>query len=194
MQIQSVGTCPPTFTPRNMAALSEQQLITLDEIKSAQTALAENPHVLRTPMLKDYQRLAPGVTEHLEEDVRVHLKMESMQVTGEEKGGRGVVLCLTLGLKGSFKIRGVMNMMKSLQESSKGNDRVVTMSAGNFGRSFAFAAEKAGLKATVVMPETAPADRVGESDRERGRDKRAERTHRDWCVFPRHHSLFRRDC
>lgn len=65
---------------------------------------------------------------------------------------------------GSFKIRGVVHKLHTLAAAAvpgKSRAAVVTMSAGNFGRSFSFAASSVGLAATVIMPETAPLDRVG---------------------------------
>lgn len=56
---------------------------------------------------------------------------------------------------GSYKIRGVANQFS--QRSSGGN--FVTISAGNYGKSFAYASKHYGTKGKVVMPETAPISR-----------------------------------
>lgn len=56
---------------------------------------------------------------------------------------------------GSFKIRGVANQFA---RRLKG-DNFVTMSAGNYGKSFAYACNHYGSKGKVVMPETAPISR-----------------------------------
>uniref|UniRef100_A0A8B9HNQ9 L-serine deaminase n=1 Tax=Astyanax mexicanus TaxID=7994 RepID=A0A8B9HNQ9_ASTMX len=56
---------------------------------------------------------------------------------------------------GSFKIRGVANQFA---RKAKGG-HFVTMSAGNYGKSFAFASKHYGTKGKVVMPETAPISR-----------------------------------
>lgn len=56
---------------------------------------------------------------------------------------------------GSFKIRGVANQFA---RRLKG-DNFVTMSAGNYGKSFAYACKHYGSKGKVVMPETAPISR-----------------------------------
>jgi threonine dehydratase len=55
---------------------------------------------------------------------------------------------------GSFKIRGAYNRVMALtpEQSRHG---VVAASAGNHGQALAFAATAAGVKATIVMPETA---------------------------------------
>ena len=56
---------------------------------------------------------------------------------------------------GSFKIRGVANQFA---RRPKGG-HFVTMSAGNYGKAFAYASKHYGSKGKVVMPETAPLSR-----------------------------------
>jgi threonine dehydratase len=68
---------------------------------------------------------------------RVSLKLENQQI------------------EGSFKPRGAFNAL--LQASS---DRAVTASAGNHGRSLAFAAKALGVRLTVFAPRTAPAAKL----------------------------------
>ncbi len=55
---------------------------------------------------------------------------------------------------GSFKIRGAFNRIAAMsaQEKSRG---VIAASAGNHGQALAWAATRAGVKATIVMPRTA---------------------------------------
>lgn len=55
---------------------------------------------------------------------------------------------------GSFKIRGAYNRIAALspEEKKKG---VIAASAGNHGQALAYAASRADVKATVVMPQTA---------------------------------------
>lgn len=55
---------------------------------------------------------------------------------------------------GSFKVRGAYNRIASLAapEAARG---VIAASAGNHGQALAWAASRAGLTATIVMPETA---------------------------------------
>lgn len=71
----------------------------------------------------------------------IYLKMENLQKTG------------------SFKIRGAFNKIHALspEEKSKG---VIAASAGNHAQGVAYAAARAGLRATIVMPETAPLSKV----------------------------------
>ena len=55
---------------------------------------------------------------------------------------------------GSFKIRGAYNRVMAL-EPEQARQGVVAASAGNHGQALSFAATAAGVKATIVMPETA---------------------------------------
>jgi len=68
----------------------------------------------------------------------LHLKLENLQVTG------------------SYKIRGITVLLEELDRSAK----VITMSAGNFGRSFAYMTSQRNISATIVMPDTVAQDRV----------------------------------
>ena len=54
-----------------------------------------------------------------------------------------------------------MNQMEHLPpEVRDGSAQAVTLSAGNYGKAFAHCMSKKGLKGMVVMPHTAPDDRV----------------------------------
>lgn len=57
---------------------------------------------------------------------------------------------------GAFKIRGAANAVLSLNEEEKFYG-VCTHSSGNFAQALALSAKKAGIKAYIVMPRTAPA-------------------------------------
>jgi len=72
---------------------------------------------------------------------QVYLKTENLQKTG------------------SFKIRGAYNKIASLtpEEREKG---VIAASAGNHAQGVAFAAKRAGIHSTIVMPESAPISKV----------------------------------
>uniref|UniRef100_A0AAY4CM56 L-serine deaminase n=1 Tax=Denticeps clupeoides TaxID=299321 RepID=A0AAY4CM56_9TELE len=59
------------------------------------------------------------------------------------------------GWTGSFKIRGVANQFAR----RPGGGRFVTMSAGNYGKAFSFAAKHYGSEGKVVMPDSAPISR-----------------------------------
>jgi threonine dehydratase len=60
---------------------------------------------------------------------------------------------------GSFKLRGAYNKICSLSEAEK-KQGVVACSAGNHAQGVAFSAAKAGVRAKIVMPVTAPLIKV----------------------------------
>jgi threonine dehydratase len=60
---------------------------------------------------------------------------------------------------GAFKIRGAYNAIRQLPESVR-RQGVITYSSGNHGQAVAYAARYVGIRAVVVMPETAPAVKV----------------------------------
>ena len=59
----------------------------------------------------------------------------------------------------SFKIRGAYNKLVQLSPSEKQRG-VIAASAGNHAQGVALAAERLGIKATIVMPETTPEIKV----------------------------------
>jgi threonine dehydratase len=80
-----------------------------------------------------------SVSERL--GTEVILKLENQQTTG------------------SFKIRGSLNKMLSLNQAEL-NKGIVASSAGNHAQGVAHAATRVGAKAHIVMPETAPLAKV----------------------------------
>jgi threonine dehydratase len=67
-------------------------------------------------------------------------------------GGRIALKAENLQRTGSFKLRGALNKIASLDPTPSG---VCTASAGNHGQSLAYAARASGISATVFMPERA---------------------------------------
>ena len=62
---------------------------------------------------------------------------------------------------GSFKTRGLANQLVHLPPNVlKDKQSLVTMSAGNYGKAFAYATQQLDLPATVVMPDVSPVSRV----------------------------------
>ncbi|XP_078137519.1 L-threonine ammonia-lyase-like isoform X3 [Sander vitreus] len=107
--------------------------LTLDLLREAREMVRSSPlGVINTPMIPWCQTTLP-----LDIHCNIHIKLENMQRTG------------------SFKIRGVANQFA---RRPKGG-HFVTMSAGNYGKSFAYASKHYGSKGKVVMPETAPVSR-----------------------------------
>src|SRR3954451_25185351 len=99
--------------------------VTLDEIKRARELVADVARDTQVIESRYLSRTAGGV---------IALKAENLQRTG------------------SFKVRGALNKIASLDPGVKG---VVTGSAGNHGQSVAYDARARGLTATIFMPERA---------------------------------------
>ena len=75
------------------------------------------------------------------EALGAHLKLESEQPIG------------------AFKIRGAYNAIRKLPGPARARG-VITYSSGNHGQAVAYAAKQFGVRAVIVMPETAPAVKV----------------------------------
>jgi threonine dehydratase len=104
--------------------------ITLENLREALAGLAGVAE--RTPLLP----LALG-----SDTMPVRLKAEHLQPIG------------------AFKIRGAWTALRRLSPSDRAAG-VVTSSSGNHGLGIAFAAQRLGVRAVVVMPESAPAIKV----------------------------------
>jgi threonine dehydratase len=79
---------------------------------------------------------------------------------------------------GAFKIRGAYNAIRQLPEAARLHG-VITYSSGNHGQAIAYAARYVGIRAVVVMPETAPAIKVAGVRRWGGEVVLAGRTSED---------------
>ncbi|HET9794560.1 MAG TPA: pyridoxal-phosphate dependent enzyme, partial [Thermoanaerobaculia bacterium] len=107
-------------------------MIPLAEIRAAAERL--RGHLHRTPIFSSRSMgEAAGAA--------VHLKCESFQKTG------------------SFKPRGALNKVLSLEGEDRGKG-LVTVSAGNHAQAVAWAARRSGVPCAVVMPAKAPASKV----------------------------------
>ena len=107
-------------------------MLTLEEFKRARNALQG---VLRpTPLIH-----SPYLSKTCGNNV--YLKPENMQVTG------------------AYKIRGAYFKISTLTEEEKARG-LVTASAGNHAQGVAYAAQAAGVPATIVMPTTTPLVKV----------------------------------
>jgi threonine dehydratase len=65
----------------------------------------------------------------------------------------------SLQIGGSFKYRGATNAIATLTEEERKRG-VVAASSGNYGTALALAAQRAGVAATIVLPDNAPAVKV----------------------------------
>ncbi|MCF2595581.1 threonine ammonia-lyase [Pseudoflavonifractor phocaeensis] len=107
-------------------------MLTLEEFKNARSVLQG---VLRpTPLIH-----SPYLSKSCGNNV--YLKPENMQVTG------------------AYKIRGAYFKISTLTEEEKARG-LVTASAGNHAQGVAYAAQAAGVAATIVMPTTTPLVKV----------------------------------
>ncbi|KAL5013259.1 hypothetical protein ScPMuIL_007529 [Solemya velum] len=116
------------------------RIVTLSELREAQKRIYTGTlAVYKTPLLQHAQNILPALSSSLD----LYLKLESMQITG------------------SFKLRGIANQFLFLSEEVKtGAKQPITMSAGNYGKAYAYALNTLGLRGMCLMPDTAPQDRV----------------------------------
>lgn len=74
-------------------------------------------------------------------------------------GARVVVKHENAQPTGAFKVRGGVNLLASLSAEERAAG-LVTVSTGNHAQSIAWASARAGVAATIVMPESAPSNKV----------------------------------
>lgn len=79
-------------------------------------------------------------------------------------GARVLFKLDNLQMTGSFKERGALNKLLSLDAHDQGKG-VITASAGNHGLAVAFHAQRLGIRATIVMPRFAPLVKVSWAQR-----------------------------
>lgn len=84
--------------------------------------------------------------------------LESPQIN-QALGGRVLFKAEVLQKTGSFKFRGAMNFLRQVK-AAEGVRHVVAYSSGNHAQAVAATAQMLGLKATIVMPEDAPAMKI----------------------------------
>jgi threonine dehydratase len=95
------------------------------------------------------------------DDVRaaaVRIRGVAMRTPLLEVGPLGLK-CENLQPMGAFKVRGACNMIAQLPPESR-RAGVITYSSGNHGQAMALVAQRFGIPAVVVMPETAPQIKV----------------------------------
>lgn len=81
------------------------------------------------------------------------------EVFSQESGNQVYIKPENLQRTGSFKLRGAYNKMVKLSDEEK-KKGVIASSAGNHAQGVAYAAEKLGIKSTIVMPAHAPLIKV----------------------------------
>jgi len=110
--------------------------VTIADVRRAETALAGA--IARTPAVRS---AALGELAAAE----MYLKLETMHPTG------------------SFKERGALNKLLSLDEAQR-RGGVVAMSAGNHAQGVAYHARRLGIPATIVMPEGTPFTKIDRTE------------------------------
>ncbi|MGI9319395.1 MAG: pyridoxal-phosphate dependent enzyme, partial [bacterium] len=105
---------------------------TLDEIRDAANALKNV--AFETPLLENAE-------------------------ANERLSGRLMVKAETSQRTGSFKFRGAYNRIRQMGDATR-NRGVITYSSGNHGQAVAHVASMMDIKARIVMPDDAPANKV----------------------------------
>ena len=101
-------------------------MITLQKIKEAHKKIL--PYINYTPLIN---------SQYLSKNFSVKLKLENFQITG------------------SFKLRGALNKLLSLNNDEK-EKGVIAVSTGNHGKGVAYAAKVLGIKSTIYMSSMVP--------------------------------------
>lgn len=107
-------------------------MLGLNDFLKAQTHLQGITHITNLDYSTTFSQMAQA---------EVYLKTENLQKTG------------------SFKIRGAYHKIAQLSDEDK-RKGVIAASAGNHAQGVALAAKKAGIEATIVMPEIAPLSKI----------------------------------
>jgi threonine dehydratase len=104
--------------------------------------------------LEDIQEAARGLEGAAERTPLVH-----SDALSERAGVRVYLKCENVHPSGAFKLRGAWTFIRRLGEEAVTRG-VVTYSSGNHGQAVAWAANKVGARAVIVVPENAPAIKV----------------------------------
>ena len=103
----------------------------------------------------------PEPTAVLEAATRIkglanHTPVHTSRTLNQQTGHQIYLKCENFQRVGAFKFRGAYNAVSQLSEAQK-EAGVVTHSSGNHAQGLALAAKLLGVKATIVMPDNAPA-------------------------------------
>ena len=92
-------------------------------------------------------------------DVIKETKLIYSPIFSEESGNEVYIKPENLQITGAFKIRGAYNRISLLTEEEKKRG-LIASSAGNHAQGVAYAAQKLGVQATIVMPKPTPLIKV----------------------------------
>lgn len=107
-----------------------------------------------TPTIDDVRDAARRIAGHLHATPTV-----GSETLSAMSGYELVLKCENLQKTGSFKPRGALNRLATLDAESRGRG-VITISAGNHAQGVAYAAARLGVSAVVVMPASASRSKV----------------------------------
>src|SRR5213592_3219885 len=130
---------PPPPSPRPQAPSPRPQESPSPQPRSARSSVVTSRDITEAAEgLRGIARRTPLIYV---EELGAHLKLENEQPIG------------------AFKIRGAYNAIRKLADGARQRG-VITFSSGNHGQAVAYAAKQFGVRAVIVMPETAPAVKV----------------------------------
>lgn len=127
---------------------NSHNIVTIDEIKIA-TDYIKTKGLLRITPTINCNKIMPTLQNYLNSKYQdsnnckyksINFKLENMQN------------------QGSYKIRGILNILNRFKNDHE--SILITISAGNFGRSFAYCCNKLNIKTKILMPDFVPEDRV----------------------------------
>jgi threonine dehydratase len=92
-------------------------------------------------------------------DICINTKLIYSSEFSNENGNEVYIKPENLQITGAFKLRGALNKISKLSDDQKKRG-LIASSAGNHAQGVAYSANKLGIKATIVMPETTPLIKV----------------------------------
>ena len=92
-------------------------------------------------------------------DVTLPTKLVYSEYLSQQSGGRIYLKPENMQKTGAYKVRGAYYKISTMSEEERAKG-LVTASAGNHAQGVAFAAQKFGCKATIVMPTVTPLIKV----------------------------------
>ncbi|BFZ08713.1 hypothetical protein BsWGS_11754 [Bradybaena similaris] len=145
---------------------TETDILTLDQIQEAYSYVMSSKVVVRTPLLAHVQELFANTEDRKQAETSSD---HSPGTDGSQRQADLALMDLYLKMEnmqtgGSFKIRGVVNQMRQVRKKHGDDCDLVTISAGNYGKAFAYCVGRSGGRSGVrnacIMPTTAPKNRV----------------------------------
>ncbi|MFL0194129.1 threonine ammonia-lyase [Clostridium sp. WILCCON 0269] len=92
-------------------------------------------------------------------DICINTKLIYSSEYSRESGNQVYIKPENLQITGAFKLRGALNKISKLSDNNK-RKGLIASSAGNHAQGVAYAANRLGIRATIVMPETTPLIKV----------------------------------